>query len=124
MTELGSRQLKCLTRIRDATDKPLGTYPGEPVDMVSRKVANRLQSLGYIEQFEPHNPVHKVRWVITGEGRMALPPDESDAVTDENAFDKMWDGECEVCGQSPTVRATGLCGPCTWGEADTIGGNW
>ena len=35
-----------------------------------------------------------------------------------------WDGECEVCGQSPVVPVTGLCGPCTFGEADTIGGNW
>jgi ribosomal protein L37E len=31
---------------------------------------------------------------------------------------------CEVCGQSPIVPATGMCGPCTFGEADTIGGNW
>ncbi len=35
-----------------------------------------------------------------------------------------WGGECEVCGQSPIVPITGLCGPCTWGEADTAGGNW
>jgi len=36
---------------------------------------------------------------------------------------------CEVCGQKPTVTAvskgkvvlrTGMCGPCTWGEAETI----
>ena len=44
--------------------------------------------------------------------------------TAEEAFEKVWDGECENCGQSPTVRATGLCGPCTFGEADTLGGNW
>lgn len=35
-----------------------------------------------------------------------------------------WTSECEVCGQSPTVPETGMCGPCTFGEADTIGGNW
>lgn len=34
------------------------------------------------------------------------------------------EGECEVCGQSPTVPLTGMCGPCTFGEAETIGGNW
>ena len=45
-------------------------------------------------------------------------------MTDEEAFEKVWDSECEVCGQTPTVRATGLCGPCTFGEADTAGGNW
>ena len=35
-----------------------------------------------------------------------------------------WEGECENCGEKPIVPITGLCGPCTWGEADTIGGNW
>ena len=35
-----------------------------------------------------------------------------------------WTGECENCGASPIVPATGMCGPCTFGEADTIGGNW
>jgi hypothetical protein len=40
------------------------------------------------------------------------------------AFRPDWDGQCDVCGQGPTVSATGLCGPCTWGEANTIGGAW
>lgn len=35
-----------------------------------------------------------------------------------------WEGECEVCGQSPIVPLTGMCGPCTFGESETIGGNW
>lgn len=35
-----------------------------------------------------------------------------------------WFGQCSVCGQSPTVPETGMCGPCTFGESDTIGGNW
>lgn len=35
-----------------------------------------------------------------------------------------WTGTCENCGQSPIVPLTGMCGPCTFGEADTIGGNW
>ena len=43
---------------------------------------------------------------------------------DNHAFDKDWTRKCEVCGQKPVVLATGLCGPCTWGESDTIGGNW
>lgn len=33
-------------------------------------------------------------------------------------------GECSVCGASPIVPSTGLCGPCTWGEASTIDGGW
>lgn len=49
------------------------------------------------------------------------PPDDGEI--DPNT-EPDWDGECEVCGQSPIVPITGLCGPCTWGEADTIGGNW
>lgn len=35
-----------------------------------------------------------------------------------------WTRECEVCGQTPVVPTTGLCGPCTWGEADTVAGGW
>jgi len=35
-----------------------------------------------------------------------------------------WTGSCENCGESPIVPATGMCGPCTFGEADTAGGNW
>ena len=35
-----------------------------------------------------------------------------------------WTGKCENCGQSPIVPITGMCGPCTFGEADTAGGNW
>ena len=35
-----------------------------------------------------------------------------------------WSGKCENCGQSPIVPTTGLCGPCTFGEAETVGGNW
>ena len=35
-----------------------------------------------------------------------------------------WAGVCEVCGASPTMPETGMCGPCSTGEADTVGGNW
>lgn len=35
-----------------------------------------------------------------------------------------WTKQCEVCGATPIVPATGMCGPCTFGEADTAGGNW
>jgi len=35
-----------------------------------------------------------------------------------------WSRECNNCGESPIVPITGLCGPCTFGEAETIGGNW
>jgi hypothetical protein len=38
--------------------------------------------------------------------------------------DKNWDHKCDVCGETPTVEPTGLCGPCCFGEAETYGGNW
>jgi len=34
-------------------------------------------------------------------------------------------GECQSCGlETVLVEAVGLCGPCCFGEADTINGNW
>lgn len=35
-----------------------------------------------------------------------------------------WDGKCENCGASPTMRVSGLCGPCHWGTAEATGGGW
>jgi len=35
-----------------------------------------------------------------------------------------WTNECEVCGATPVHRISGMCGPCTFGEAATVGGNW
>jgi hypothetical protein len=50
------------------------------------------------------------------------PASEDRFSLDDTAPD--WSGKCEVCGSSPIVPATGLCGPCTFGEAETVGGNW
>jgi hypothetical protein len=35
-----------------------------------------------------------------------------------------WSQQCEVCEATPIVPLTGLCGPCTFGEAETANGNW
>jgi hypothetical protein len=35
-----------------------------------------------------------------------------------------WTRKCQTCGATPIVPETGLCGPCTFGEAGTAGGNW
>lgn len=51
------------------------------------------------------------------DGRSAQRADNNDTTPD-------WNQECEVCGETPIVPFTGMCGPCTFGEADTIGGNW
>jgi len=65
--------------------------------------------------------------------RIARPPVTPTCIACQNGgkapvFDESsepnWEGKCEVCGQGPTVKETGLCGPCTFGEADTAGGNW
>jgi hypothetical protein len=39
-------------------------------------------------------------------------------------FEPDWTGKCEVCGNSPIVPETGMCGPCTFGEGDAADGNW
>ncbi len=35
-----------------------------------------------------------------------------------------WGRACSVCEATPVVPVTGLCGPCTFGEAETANGNW
>jgi hypothetical protein len=35
-----------------------------------------------------------------------------------------WTKKCTVCGATPIVPVSKMCGPCTFGEADTAGGNW
>lgn len=35
-----------------------------------------------------------------------------------------WSKTCEVCGGTPILPSTGLCGPCTFGDASTANGNW
>lgn len=31
---------------------------------------------------------------------------------------------CSSCGAKPVLPLTGMCGPCSFGEAETAGGNW
>ena len=49
-------------------------------------------------------------------------PQDEDGYSDDTRPD--WSGECSNCGAYPIVPVTGLCGPCTFGEADTVAGNW
>lgn len=44
--------------------------------------------------------------------------------TPKEDTDPDWEHECIVCEMSPIVPITGMCGPCTFGEAETINGNW
>jgi hypothetical protein len=41
-----------------------------------------------------------------------------------NEFTPDYKSPCMLCDAIPTVPATGMCGPCTFGEADTTDGNW
>lgn len=55
-------------------------------------------------------------------------------VTMVDTFEPDYEAKCINCGESPTVLgvkggkvvfAPGLCGPCTWGDADCIDpANW
>jgi hypothetical protein len=56
--------------------------------------------------------------------KAALSPGEAEPPEVLEDAEPDWSRECEVCGRKPVVAATGLCGPCTFGEADTAGGNW
>ena len=35
-----------------------------------------------------------------------------------------WSRKCMICGSTPTVPVSKMCGPCTFGEAETADGNW
>lgn len=63
--------------------------------------------------------------------RETITPDE---VVKVDAFEPDYESKCANCGESPTVLgikdgevvyAAGLCGVCTWGDADCIDpANW
>ena len=50
--------------------------------------------------------------------------DESLTAEQKNKVRPCWREDCENCGLSPIVPMTGLCGLCTFGDADTIAGEW
>ena len=47
----------------------------------------------------------------------------TDTVTKDD-FRPDWSMPCQNCGASPVVPLSGLCGPCHFGEADTVMGGW
>jgi hypothetical protein len=64
-------------------------------------------------------PGHELNVEQTDAGALVMPAKENEA-----AFRKNWTASCSNCEATPTVGDTGLCGPCCFGEAETIGGNW
>jgi ribosomal protein L37E len=56
---------------------------------------------------------------------MSKPTKETEALKhDDPRLKPNWEKECENCGAKPVVPLTGMCGPCTFGEAETARGNW
>jgi len=43
---------------------------------------------------------------------------------EEDATSPDWSKTCMNCGMPPIVPTSGMCGPCTFGEAETVNGNW
>ncbi|MFA4971164.1 MAG: hypothetical protein WC683_01030 [bacterium] len=43
---------------------------------------------------------------------------------DEADFLPDYSRKCVVCGATPVLPCTDMCGPCTFGEAETLDGNW
>ena len=56
--------------------------------------------------------------------RETLNMDEPLTAEEKNKVRPCWTENCENCRQYPIVPVTGLCGPCTFGEADTAHGAW
>ena len=57
------------------------------------------------------------KWEVKGNPSQVKDLKEADLEPD-------WQEKCAVCGALPTLPLTGMCGPCTFGEADSAGGNW
>lgn len=51
-------------------------------------------------------------------------PEQPIASSDDSESSKNWDVKCMNCNATPTVGDTELCGPCCFGEAETMNGNW
>lgn len=49
-----------------------GMYPGVHAELVPVAPRDRLMKAGLIETYEPHNPIHKIRFTATYRGRMVL----------------------------------------------------
>lgn len=63
--------LRTLNNVRMETDNPLGMYPGGRYDFAPAQ-HGKLELMGLIELFIPHNPAHRERVTITESGRAAL----------------------------------------------------
>jgi hypothetical protein len=97
--------------LTERTYQQLVALTGAPVPQVIKRDAARLLSFAIRATFwhglTVMNPDIQSHIGIV---QIESPPDRSRT--------------CEVCHASPVVPETGMCGPCTFGEADTADGNW
>lgn len=84
-----------------------GEYPKKKRVLLPHEFSTRRKAKNWIRN---HKYLHSGMTIVQMVSAEDMAPD--------------WDIPCEVCGASPTVPQTGMCGPCTFGEADTVGGNW
>ncbi len=68
---IGEKQLKVLKSALRDTDYPSGMYLGLHIDAAPAQI-RKLAARGFVEIYQPHNPVHKERAIITDAGRLAL----------------------------------------------------
>ena len=73
---------------------------------------------------KPHQDSHTTRKARQGPAQRRQRPDLLRGSILSGRTEPDWNTPCDVCGATPTVPATGMCGPCTFGEAATAGGNW
>lgn len=89
------------------------TLCGIPAEKIDRDKPHSREKSAHL--IDCHNCLGKRKSQMTkvAKAREAAPNIDAD-----------WGGRCDICGQSPTVPETGMCGPCTFGESETMGGNW
>jgi ribosomal protein L37E len=64
-------------------------------------------------------------WVCGGSCAFGRPAKKGEPLSHKDPHMRPdWTRECEVCGKRPVVPATKMCGPCSFGEAKTAGGDW
>ena len=68
---ISKKLLRRLGHVRMETDSSCGMYPGSHYDSASAQ-HSKLERMGLIEPFIPHNLVHKERVTITDKGRTVL----------------------------------------------------
>lgn len=73
----------------------------------------------------PHEPYTGPWYEVEDERRLCLAdPGRAARLAAYKNGGKNTDVPCVNCEGTPTVHPTDLCGPCCFGEADTINGNW